>query len=161
LAIVGNGTLRPLVEQAVAADSKIVYAGRQPTATVVQWMRASDALVLPSLFEPWGLVVNEAMCCGLPVIATERVGAVDVVFDGLNGIIVPAEDVPALTAAIEKLAANPRSAPKHGAGFPRRHSALDDRARDGSDPPLDRGARVLKVITLQSLGPLHPTRLVL
>jgi glycosyltransferase involved in cell wall biosynthesis len=106
--IVGDGTLRNLVEQAAAADPRILYTGRQPTATVVQWMRASDALVLPSLFEPWGLVVNEAMCCGLPIIATDRVGAVDdLVFDGLNGIIVPVGDGAALAAAMDKLAASP------------------------------------------------------
>ena len=50
----------------------------------------SDVFVLPSFEETWGLVVNEAMACGLPVITTDRVGAaVDLVREGENGFVVP------------------------------------------------------------------------
>jgi glycosyltransferase involved in cell wall biosynthesis len=47
----------------------------------------SDVLVLPSYSEPWGLVVNEAMACGMPVIVSEKCGcAPDLVQNGKNGI---------------------------------------------------------------------------
>jgi glycosyltransferase involved in cell wall biosynthesis len=53
---------------------------------VPRFLALADALVLPSLSEPWGLVVNEAMACGLPVLVSERCGcAVDLVQDGQNG----------------------------------------------------------------------------
>lgn len=72
---------------------------------------ASDALVLPSIAtrafrEPWGLVVNEAMNQGLPVIASDAVGAVagGLVRDEINGLVVPAGDPPALAGALRRLA---------------------------------------------------------
>jgi glycosyltransferase involved in cell wall biosynthesis len=72
---------------------------------------ASDVLIVPSIAtrtfrEPWGLVVNEAMNRGLPVIASDAVGAAagGLVRDGVNGLIVPAGDSAALAAAIARLA---------------------------------------------------------
>ena len=53
---------------------------------VPAFLALADALVLPSLSEPWGLVVNEAMACGLPVLVSDRCGCVDdLVQDGQNG----------------------------------------------------------------------------
>lgn len=72
---------------------------------------ACDVLVVPSVptprfREPWGLVVNEAMNRGLPVIASDAVGAAagGLVRDGVNGAIVPAGDSSALASAIHRLA---------------------------------------------------------
>jgi glycosyltransferase involved in cell wall biosynthesis len=74
---------------------------------------AADALVVPSIAtrtfrEPWGLVVNEAMCRSLPVIASDAVGAVagGLVRDGHNGVVVPAGDSAAMALAITRLAAD-------------------------------------------------------
>ena len=64
----------------------------------------ADVFVLPSGAEPWGLVVNEAMCFGLPVIASDRVGAAaDLVKPGSNGFVYPAGDVPALAQLLEQV----------------------------------------------------------
>ena len=75
---------------------------------------ACDVLVVPSIAtptfrEPWGLVVNEAMNRGLPVIASDAVGAAagGLVRDGRNGLVVPAGDSDALAGAIRRLAADP------------------------------------------------------
>jgi glycosyltransferase involved in cell wall biosynthesis len=75
---------------------------------------ACDVLVVPSIptrtfREPWGLVINEAMNRGLPVIASDAVGAAagGLVHDGRNGLVVPAGDSDALAAAIERLAGDP------------------------------------------------------
>jgi glycosyltransferase involved in cell wall biosynthesis len=75
---------------------------------------ASDALILPSIAtrtfrEPWGLVVNEAMNRGLPVIASDAVGAAagGLVQDGRNGLVVPAGDATALAGAIGRLLEGP------------------------------------------------------
>ena len=75
---------------------------------------AADALVLPSeptrsFREPWGLVANEAMLQGTPVIATDAVGAAagGLVRDGDTGLVVAAGDARMLAAAIGRLAADP------------------------------------------------------
>jgi glycosyltransferase involved in cell wall biosynthesis len=75
---------------------------------------ACDVLVMPSIAtstfrEPWGLVANEAMDRGLPVIASDAVGAAagGLVRDRRNGVVVPAGDSAALAGAIERLAAEP------------------------------------------------------
>ena len=58
---------------------------------------ASDVFVLPSIDEPWGLVINEVMCAGLPVVTTEEVGAApDLVRHGENGFVYQATSVQAL-----------------------------------------------------------------
>ena len=57
------------------------------------------------MFEPWGLVVNEAMAAGLPVIASERVGCVDdLVVDGKTGVVIGADSPSSLAKAMTRLA---------------------------------------------------------
>jgi glycosyltransferase involved in cell wall biosynthesis len=75
---------------------------------------AADVLVLPSIptrtfREPWGLVVNEAMNRGLPVITSDAVGAAagGLVRDEHNGLVVPAGDTVALAGALRRLAGDP------------------------------------------------------
>jgi glycosyltransferase involved in cell wall biosynthesis len=66
--------------------------------------RAADLFVLPSLFEPFGLVVNEAMLCGLPVVVSDRVGAkFDLVRSGENGNVFPAGNIEALAAILQEI----------------------------------------------------------
>lgn len=68
---------------------------------------AADVLVLPSLSEPWGMPLNEGAAAGLPLVATDAVGAAwDLVDDGVNGFRVPAADAAALHDALERLIAD-------------------------------------------------------
>jgi glycosyltransferase involved in cell wall biosynthesis len=68
----------------------------------------AEALVLPTHSEPWGLVVNEAMACGLPIIVSSVAGcAADLVEDGWNGYVVPPRDSEKLTVAINSLMRQP------------------------------------------------------
>jgi glycosyltransferase involved in cell wall biosynthesis len=65
----------------------------------------ADMFALLSRHEPWGVVVNEAAASGLPLVLSDRVGAAyDLLRDGQNGFLVPADDVDAAAAAIRKLA---------------------------------------------------------
>jgi glycosyltransferase involved in cell wall biosynthesis len=103
LLIAGDGSLRGVVEQA-AADSAIRYLGHLSGERVWDAYAQADVFVLPSRIEPWGLVVNEAMAAGLPVIVTDRVGcAQDLVRDGVSGIVTPGEDPARLAGAMKTL----------------------------------------------------------
>jgi len=91
--------------------AQVVCLGPAGPAQLRDVYAAADVLVVPSIptrtfREPWGLVVNEAMNRGLPVIASDAVGAAagGLVRDGRNGLVVPAGDPGALAAAIARLA---------------------------------------------------------
>ena len=71
----------------------------------MHWRRA---FVFPSHTDTWGLVVNEAMACGLPVISSEAAGCTaDLVQDDWNGRVVRRGDVRSLASAMEELATGP------------------------------------------------------
>ena len=62
--------------------------------TLKKYYHAADVFVLPTRGDTWGLVINEAMASGLPVITTERcVAGTQLVEDGVNGYIIPVDDV--------------------------------------------------------------------
>lgn len=70
----------------------------------------ADAFVLPSLYEEWGLVVNEAMACGLPILISMTVGsAEDLVVPGLNGYHFKPTSVDELAQCIKAIADDPAS----------------------------------------------------
>ena len=108
LVVVGDGPERDMVERASAKyPGRIWVAGRQPSSGVVSWLRASDVFVLPSRDEHWGLVVNEAMTCGLPVVVSDACGcADDLVVTGQNGVVFPVENAAKLAEVMVELAMN-------------------------------------------------------
>src|SRR5208283_2452823 len=76
----------------------------------------SDVFVLPSEHEPWGLVINEVMNAGKPVVVSDRVGAgPDLVEDGVNGFVFPARDVAALANRLQRMIDNPEDRAAMGA----------------------------------------------
>jgi glycosyltransferase involved in cell wall biosynthesis len=100
----------------------------------------AEALVFPTHSDPWGLVVNEAMACGLPVIATDVAGCTaDLVRDGVSGFVVGARQPEALSRAMEKLLHEPElrkrmgqmSAPTNSEFTPQRWAAGVARAVAG------------------------------
>ena len=71
---------------------------------LVQYYKACDLFVLPTREDIWGLVINEAMAYGLPVITTDRcVAGLELVENGVNGYIVPVEDATALANGINQV----------------------------------------------------------
>lgn len=106
LVVIGDGPLRGALEDwARVHPGRLKLLGRQNQECVVAWMRACDFLVLTSDHEQWGLVVNEAMTCGLPVIVSDACGCVDdLVLHGRTGLVFPSGDKVALAAAIRELA---------------------------------------------------------
>ncbi|MEM9854043.1 MAG: glycosyltransferase family 4 protein, partial [Pseudomonadota bacterium] len=103
LVLVGTGlleeTLKKTVEEGNIPD--VVFPGFVNQAELPAVYAASDVFVLPSDNEPWGLVVNEAMCAALPIVLSEEIGcAEDLVQDGVNGATFPAGDVAKLADAL-------------------------------------------------------------
>lgn len=104
--VAGDGPLRPMLAAAAAQDDRIRLLGHTAGRALAEAYREADVLVVPSLYEPWGLVVHEGLAYGLPVIATDQVGAADdLVQPGVNGEIVPAGSAAALARAMSSTAA--------------------------------------------------------
>lgn len=69
-----------------------------------EYYRAADIFTLMTIGDVWGLVINEAMACGLPVITTEKcVAGLELVINGENGYIVPVGDEQALASHVEEI----------------------------------------------------------
>ena len=104
LYIAGDGPLQPLVAEAVNSG-RVTYVGHVDRPALQQLYSESDVLVLPSRYEVWGLVINEALDHGLAVIATEAVGAVDdLLVDDVNGYVTRTGDVDDLRNAMARIA---------------------------------------------------------
>jgi glycosyltransferase involved in cell wall biosynthesis len=113
LAFVGAGTLQTELQRRVAGlglKDRVLFAGYQNPEDTVAWYAVADVLVLPSVAErrgsePWGLVVNEAMNQGTPVVASTAVGAAagGLVQPSRNGAIVPERDAGALALELTRL----------------------------------------------------------
>jgi glycosyltransferase involved in cell wall biosynthesis len=110
LLIVGDGEERANLEKRVRESglSSIRFLGFRNQTELPRFYDLCDAFVLPSYDETWGLVVNEAMNAGRPVVVTDQVGCQpDLVQDGLNGFVYPAFDVDALSQHLRRLIAEP------------------------------------------------------
>jgi glycosyltransferase involved in cell wall biosynthesis len=109
LVMVGSGSLdAPLREMARGLGLRnIHFHGFANQSALPAIYGASEIFVLPSKNEPWGLAINEAMCAGLPIVASSEIGCVpDLVHDGVNGRTFPAGDIAALANALRGLVAN-------------------------------------------------------
>jgi glycosyltransferase involved in cell wall biosynthesis len=107
LVLVGDGPEAKSLRELVAARrlARVRFAGSREPRDLPAVYAAADLFVLPSRHEPWGVVVNEAMAAGLPLVLSDRVGAAaDLLVDGANGRIFPATDAARLAAAVGEIA---------------------------------------------------------
>lgn len=91
---------------------------------VLSLIRACEIFVLPSLAEPFGLVILEAMSLARPVIATNAGGPPEIVEDSMTGVLVPPADAPALAKAIGELIENPEKSQAMGQAGCARYEAV-------------------------------------
>lgn len=107
LVFVGDGESRRQLEKGAASFSKgtIMFAGFAQREQLAEYYALAEVLVLPTHTDPWGLVVNEAMACSLPVILSRAAGcAADLVQPGVTGWLIPPQDSVALRQAMECVA---------------------------------------------------------
>jgi len=96
--------------------ARIEYAGFQPPEDLPSYFARADVFILPSRYDGWGVVVNQAIGAGLPIICSDTVGAGhDLVQPGKNGLRFPSGDVAALTSCMECFISDPALAPLWGA----------------------------------------------
>ena len=103
--VVGDGPERArLVELARDLGVRATFTGDRPLESVLEAYVAGDVFALLSTHEPWGVVVNEAAACGLPLVLSDRVGAAhDLLRESENGFLAPAGDVGAAARALAAL----------------------------------------------------------
>lgn len=110
LALAGDGPERAQLERRAAElglDGRVRFVGPLDRRGVLELFRGADASILSSAWENFPHTVVEALAVGTPVLATAVGGVTEVVRDGENGLLVPAGDVDALTAAIERFLGDP------------------------------------------------------
>lgn len=125
-----------------SARSRVEYAGFQAPEALPAFFARANAFVLPSRYDGWGVVVNQALGAGLPIIASDQVGAgFDLITPGKNGEIFRSGDEVDLATKLRFLAENPAT---------REAWASESRACSFDwDPEVgaERWVRALKVIT--------------
>jgi len=112
--VVGSGELEAALRQ--QSDRRISFAGFLNQSRIAEAYCASDVLVLPSdEGEVWGVVVNEAMACGLPAVVSDRVGCrEDLIKEGETGFSFPFGNIGALAATLRRFVATPGLAKQMG-----------------------------------------------
>jgi glycosyltransferase involved in cell wall biosynthesis len=110
LLLVGDGPEEEALKRYVQATGirNVTFAGFRQKCEVPIYYAASDVFVFPTLGDPYGLVVDEAMACSLPVISTTAAGEIgDRVVDGETGFLVPPANSEALGQSMLRLAHDP------------------------------------------------------
>jgi len=104
LIMIGDGPRKAELAASVPPNlaNRVLFTGFIGQQELISALyRTSELLIMPSYYEPWGLVVNEALAGGMAIVASDLVGAVpELVKDRVNGRIFPADDQPALNAAV-------------------------------------------------------------
>ena len=110
LILVGDGSLRPQVESYLADEklTNVSLSGYVRYGSLPDFFAMADILVHTARREPWGVTVNEALVCGLPVIAADTVGSsTDLIENGVNGVVFPSGNAAALGALLRSIVQAP------------------------------------------------------
>jgi glycosyltransferase involved in cell wall biosynthesis len=118
LNIVGDGPeeeeLKKLAEKTGIAP-RVIFNGFKSQAELLEYYKKADIFILPTRIDCFGLVITEAMCAGLPIIASKYAdGVYDLIEEGKNGFVIDPYDYKALSAKIEYLLRSPMEIKKMG-----------------------------------------------
>lgn len=107
--LIGDGEdyqpIKKYLEQRPKLQKKVLLEGKKSKAEIAREMQNADFFVFPSRHESFGLVIAEALSCGLPVITTDRTAPKEFVNPSL-GILVPADNIEAIAEAMKKMIVN-------------------------------------------------------
>jgi glycosyltransferase involved in cell wall biosynthesis len=118
LSLVGSGPEKTSIESRVRRDGllgRVVLEKVHPASQIHDRLSRASALVLPSRWDGWGLVINEAFSAGVPVIASDHCGGADLILHGVNGYRFRSESVDDLRACLSALVNSNRSKMKAAA----------------------------------------------
>ena len=113
LLVAGTGTATELLDDAVRTHRvrrSVAFLGHLPDDELAALLAGVDAVVLPSRYEPFGIVALEAAAAGAPLVASSAGGLGDIVVDGVSGVSFPPGDVAALARAVGSVLADPAAA---------------------------------------------------
>lgn len=111
LLIIGGGEMENELKEQIDSFklTNVNLIGFKHKEELFDYFKACDLFILPTREDIWGLVVNEAMACGLPVLTTDKcIAGLELIENYLNGFIVPVEDSKALAGRINQLLTNDR-----------------------------------------------------
>jgi glycosyltransferase involved in cell wall biosynthesis len=86
-------SMQAIVKRSIEMNKCIRHIANVPNTELFQYYNKASVFVLPSIVDAYGLVVLEAMACGLPVIVTENVGIKELIQEGVNGFVIPIRDI--------------------------------------------------------------------
>jgi glycogen synthase len=136
LLVAGTGTAADQLVAAARAHRvlrSVTFTGRLPDADLAAVLRAADAVVLPSRYEPFGIVALEAAAAGAPLVASTAGGLGEVVLDGETGLSFAPGDVAALARAVGGVLADPAAAARRARAARKRLGSAFDWARIAAD----------------------------
>lgn len=110
----GGGPDRPRLEAKAASlgiASHVIFAGRIPEEEKVAHYRIANAYVMPSRGEGFGIVILEAMACGIPALASSKDGGREALLDGKLGLLVDPDDPASVEAGIRDVLKRPKGRP--------------------------------------------------
>lgn len=130
LTLAGSPTMHPPTTAALRAaidahglGDRVTFAGDLDEAALHAAYDVADVFVLPTRHEGYGMAIAEAVAAGLPVVATPT-GAIPALVDDASGIVVPIDDVDALTAALARVVGDDAARASLAAGAARRRNTL-------------------------------------
>jgi glycosyltransferase involved in cell wall biosynthesis len=144
LSVMGGGPDRAELENSVPSGlrDRVSFLGHKDAADLPDVFAKADLFVLPSRYDGWGVVVNEALAAGLPIVASNAVGAArDLVIHGRNGFIVEQGSAEELTTVLARLAGSSRMRESFG------RASSEFAAQWGLDEGVRRWERLVHVIS--------------
>ena len=106
LLILGDGIEKDNLLKLSQGDDRIVFIGFQEKELIPYWFNLADAFVFATRYDGWGLVINEALAAGKPVIASNAAGAAADQLNAENALICEPGNVTAFTQAMRRLASD-------------------------------------------------------